>query len=541
MNIGIDLDNTIINYEEVFLRYAQKLDLIPSDWTGSKNSIRSKIREGPDGETHWMRLQGKVYGEGVRFAKLYPGVERFLWRCRVRGLNVHLISHKTEFGHLDSKKISLREAALRFLKNKGLYSGDSESLVLSVNFFSSRDEKVAEIVSSRFTWFIDDLIEVVKHLQFPSETNAIWFNPNLGSENNNIQTAVSWVEIENTIFSKWSRLELIHAAQEISKQHVKEICWVGGHGNSGIAKVSFLDGSYGALKLYAANSQQERIDREYRTFKILRELGNRNVPQSIGSSSLLGMAVYEWIAGSLISEVNAETVSKASKLLRFLQTDEVRSRFEHSAPASAAVFSREQLEQQIANRIKGFEQAPSVPQIVSQFIQKEIAPAFETIRVHSRRSWPNVGCSDELNQEGRVLSPSDFGAHNWLQREDGGISFLDFEYFGWDDPAKLICDFLLHPAMVLTKDARSRWIHETEKLYGFKALQRANSMYGLIGITWSLIVLNKTKEDMRVRFNNQKNTEPINKGKYIQQQLCKSKEALNQVKLACSTPDPISN
>ena len=45
----------------------------------------------------------------------------------------------------------------------------------------------------------------------------------------------------------------------------------------------------------------------------------------------------------------------------------------------------------------------------------------------------------------RVLSPSDFGFHNALRRPDGTIVFVDFEYFGWDDPAKMMADAMLHP------------------------------------------------------------------------------------------------
>ena len=40
----------------------------------------------------------------------------------------------------------------------------------------------------------------------------------------------------------------------------------------------------------------------------------------------------------------------------------------------------------------------------------------------------------------RALSPSDFGLHNALRGQDGQLRFVDFEYFGWDDPVKLVSD-----------------------------------------------------------------------------------------------------
>jgi hypothetical protein len=47
----------------------------------------------------------------------------------------------------------------------------------------------------------------------------------------------------------------------------------------------------------------------------------------------------------------------------------------------------------------------------------------------------------------RCISPSDFGFHNALRRANGTLAFLDFEYAGWADPAKLVCDFLFQVAV----------------------------------------------------------------------------------------------
>jgi thiamine kinase-like enzyme len=51
-----------------------------------------------------------------------------------------------------------------------------------------------------------------------------------------------------------------------------------------------------------------------------------------------------------------------------------------------------------------------------------------------------------LDVEQRRLSPADFGIHNMLFRPDGNICFIDFEYFGWDDPTRLISSFYAHDA-----------------------------------------------------------------------------------------------
>jgi hypothetical protein len=55
--------------------------------------------------------------------------------------------------------------------------------------------------------------------------------------------------------------------------------------------------------------------------------------------------------------------------------------------------------------------------------------------------------SASLPQEQRWISPSDFGFHNALLETNGRPRFFDFEYAGWDDPAKLMADFVCQPAI----------------------------------------------------------------------------------------------
>jgi hypothetical protein len=53
--------------------------------------------------------------------------------------------------------------------------------------------------------------------------------------------------------------------------------------------------------------------------------------------------------------------------------------------------------------------------------------------------------NEELSMEERRVSPSDFGFHNAMVRENGSLCFVDFEYAGWDDPAKTVADFFCQP------------------------------------------------------------------------------------------------
>ena len=163
MRIGIDLDNTIIFYDNAFLAAALERGLVPYDFVGTKQQVRDHIRRLPNGETEWQKLQGYVYGQGIAGAKLFDGVQDFL-----RAHEVVIVSHKTEFGHYDETKTNLREAALAFLRVQNIHT--------PVHFASTRGEKVNIIASLGLEWFIDDLVEVFEEPHFPRDVQKILFH-----------------------------------------------------------------------------------------------------------------------------------------------------------------------------------------------------------------------------------------------------------------------------------------------------------------------------------------------------------------------------
>ena len=107
MRIGLDFDNTLVRYDHVFAIESKKLGIMPASWRGSKQELRDELRSRPEGERLWQALQGRVYGSGMEQAVMFPGVAPFLIRSRQRGDDLFIVSHKTEFGHFDSKRTPL--------------------------------------------------------------------------------------------------------------------------------------------------------------------------------------------------------------------------------------------------------------------------------------------------------------------------------------------------------------------------------------------------------------------------------------------------
>jgi hypothetical protein len=198
--IGIDLDNTIVCYDELFHLAACEERLIEPSMPKSKEKIRDAIRLLPDGENRWTRLQAIVYGPRIAAAKLFDGIDIFLRHCAKSQIPVKIVSHKTQFATLDGRQVDLRLSAMKWLEAKGFFS-DFGLSTGDVFFESTRAEKIVRICSSRCTHFIDDLAEVFAESAFPQETGKLLFAPHGAAfTDSGAQLFKSWREIDRFFF-----------------------------------------------------------------------------------------------------------------------------------------------------------------------------------------------------------------------------------------------------------------------------------------------------------------------------------------------------
>ena len=92
----------------------------------------------------------------------------------------------------------------------------------------------------------------------------------------------------------------------------------------------------------------------------------------------------------------------------------------------------------------------------------------------------------------RIVSPSDFGFHNAVLAADGKLRFVDFEYAGWDDPAKTVCYFFLQPAVPAPLSSRDEFVRGVGAIVGDPdgVRARAAALAPLYRVKWACIALN---------------------------------------------------
>lgn len=263
-----------------------------------------------------------------------------------------------------------------------------------------------------------------------------------------------------------------------------------GGGNSRVLKVTATDGSRFAAKVYPGPTAdgQDRLAVEFTALKFLRKHGVECVPKSVVSDAGKQCAVFEYIKGSKIALQGAtqEDINQATRFLARLDDIKNDSEARRLPNASEACFSVQAIIDNLGSRLARLEGTEA-----SDFLTSEFTPVFKSTVNWCKAKTAEAGKSTdiELALKNRTLSPSDFGFHNAIRNANGDLVFLDFEYFGWDDPAKMVSDFLLHPAMDLSPALKASFV--TNLTGDDPALmERLETVFPLFGLKWCLILLN---------------------------------------------------
>lgn len=202
VRIGIDFDNTIICYDEVFAVAARQRGLVPEGWTGLKSQLRDYLRAKPGGELSWQGLQGWVYGKGIGNATIFPGLLDFLAACRRASADVYIVSHKTRYGHQDPDRTDLRIAAQDWIRGAGLIGAADSTLHLDrIYFEDTLAAKVDRLASLDLDVFIDDLAEVFEQPHFPQQTRPILFAGTIAPRHGRYQSASTWAAVQREVFA----------------------------------------------------------------------------------------------------------------------------------------------------------------------------------------------------------------------------------------------------------------------------------------------------------------------------------------------------
>jgi hypothetical protein len=501
MIIGVDFDNTIVSYDALIHHVALERGLIPASVPQTKTAVRDHLRE-TGREDVWTEMQGEIYGPRLTEAVPYPGVLDFIARCRARGIRVVVISHKTRHPFRGPPH-DLHAAARSWLQARGIVEDTTDG---SVFLEVTKAEKLERIRLEQCTHFIDDLPEILSDPRFPAGVQKLWFAPHTEAVTSAPAPRFdTWAAIADHFNAE---LDLERAASGILAQHGRTLASglqpLGGGANN---RVFRADTSHGpvVVKRYfrGLDDRRDRFNSEQVFYRYAAECG-ASVPDVLGWDADAAIGVFRFSEGIRPPAATPALVHAALDFIARLNSDRTAASRCELPLAAESCFCLDAHITTVEGRLSRLSAAvaggadPEAAEVVTGLVK----PAWDAIRAdmeaHSPERW-----HEKLPQNERCLSPSDFGFHNCIA-SDAKVTFFDFEYAGWDDPAKLVCDFFCQPDVPVSREAH--FSEFTEKVSEILALtspaefeERCRRLLPVYAIKWACILLNEFTPEGRRR------------------------------------------
>jgi len=257
-------------------------------------------------------------------------------------------------------------------------------------------------------------------------------------------------------------------------QEFREVELLGGGANSQVFRVELARDRKICVKLHHIDRKggSPRYDREKAFYNAARDACRNWLPQDLHWDDERKAGFLEFIEGSPLGRLNQSDVHMAGEFVISLQQAD-RSLLQGASEGAMEWGDHLLMVDQRLQRLTDVEDEDA-----ARFIGDELSPCWDKVRKSLRPGHVH-----------RIVSPSDFGFHNALRTDSGGLCFYDFEHGGLDDAAKLVCDLFVRPGSAIPME----WVDVFCSSAGFEDEVR-NSAFGLMDlyrVKWACIALNE--------------------------------------------------
>lgn len=239
---------------------------------------------------------------------------------------------------------------------------------------------------------------------------------------------------------------------------------------------------------------RNRLVGEFEFCRFSQSHGIGEIAKPFASDSDAGIALYEFIEGVNCrkDDISLSRVLEAAKFFKRLNKHKSSKEAVLLSEASEACFTPKAHSESVRRRIEKLAQIPGNGKVTTEaksFVQETLLPSFESIEGEVVSALtPESG----NEQEKRCLSPSDFGFHNMLIDQKESLRFIDFEYAGWDSPAKMVCDFFCQPRLPVSIEWLESFIQESIEEEKHDLIHKqVKTLYPLYRLKWCCIIMNE--------------------------------------------------
>ena len=282
---------------------------------------------------------------------------------------------------------------------------------------------------------------------------------------------------------------------------------IGAGGNSRVYRVDTASGSVAAKCYFQRTADgRDRLDAEFGGLRFLWDNGVRCIPQPLVADRESQIAVYQFLPGrelaaDRVADPHLDQVTDFLARLKALATVPDAAALPLAAEASLAAAGIAQNIRARLALLQGADGTEPAYAELARFLGDRFVPALERWEAAARSALGDAAYANPIPLAARTLCPSDYGFHNAFLGDDGALRFVDFEYFGWDDPAKMISDFLWHPRSTMDERLKERFAGRM--LAGFADVgglgPRLEAVFPLFGLKWCIILLNEFRPENLAR------------------------------------------
>jgi len=299
-------------------------------------------------------------------------------------------------------------------------------------------------------------------------------------------------------------------------------------GNSRIFKVTSAAGIF-ALKKYPGG-ERDRQGAEARALEFFARAGINSTPRLVALDPQARMSLITWLEGSAVAAPTPADIDAFAEFQIALDRaidDAARKRI---GPAAEACVSGARILSHIRGRHARLAVAAEDIRELKDFLNSRFDPALKEAETNARRIYAELGLDFDADrpEAEQTLIASDFGTHNVLRGVDGRLAFVDFEYFGWDDPLTSIGNFVLHPGMQLTSAEQARYRDTVLAYYRGAHEWRLNALLPLYALRWCAIILSDLLPERR-QHRSDANAAPEDWDEFHARQIAKAQALLAQV------------
>jgi len=270
-------------------------------------------------------------------------------------------------------------------------------------------------------------------------------------------------------------------------------------GNNRIYRVEAASGVYAAKQYFRhAGDRRDRLSSEYAFLQYAGKMAPGFVPQAYACNHDTGLALFEFVDGVQIKagEVDWQHVEQAVNFFCALNDPASRPKVLNLPKASEACFAIADHLALVDARIGRLREALSAlkneEQGALQFLD-ELSQYWIMLTRKVSTAAEQAGQLDQpLDLQNCCVSPSDFGFHNALLQNDKHIRFIDFEYAGIDDPAKMAGDFFAQLAVPVPAEFYEEFVRQCMQVFPDQddLIARAGLLRPVYKVKWCCIAMN---------------------------------------------------